>query len=171
MFHFQRIEALTGDLSDGTQLEDFHREQWGGTFGGPLKTDKAFIFAALEGITGNFKRPNLGRQLGDTPCPVANPTIQQNEALINAQRRLPAHGPALSFFQSPLNMNEATPIEHPVKTIALLTKLDRRRERRRTTSPDRGTSITRGRPTRRSTSRPTARPPTASKAIRRASTS
>ncbi|MBA3640607.1 MAG: TonB-dependent receptor [Acidobacteria bacterium] len=29
LFHFQRLGALTGDLSDGTQLEDFHREQWG----------------------------------------------------------------------------------------------------------------------------------------------
>ncbi len=67
LFHFQRLGALTGDLSDGTQLEDFHREQWGGTYGGPLKQDRAFIFAALEGITGNFKRPNLGRQELRTP--------------------------------------------------------------------------------------------------------
>src|SRR5688572_23534352 len=84
LFHFQRLAALTGDLSDGTRLEDFHREQWGGTYGGPLKQDRAFIFAALEGITGNFKRPNLGQQLGGTPCPVSNPTVQANEGLINA---------------------------------------------------------------------------------------
>jgi len=123
VFHFQRLEGLTGDLSDGTQLEDFHREQWGGTFGGPIKRDKAFIFAALEGITGNFKRPNLGRQLGDTACPVANPTIQQNEALINNNADCQRTA-LLSFFNSSLNMNEAAPIERPVKTIALLTKLD-----------------------------------------------
>ena len=54
--------GVLGDLSDGTQLEDFHREQWGGTFGGPIRKDKAFVFVALEGITGNFTRPNLGRQ-------------------------------------------------------------------------------------------------------------
>ena len=73
VFYFQRLEELTGELSDGTNLEDFHREQLGGTFGGPIKKDKAFFFAALEGITGNFERPNLGSQLGDTACPVSNP--------------------------------------------------------------------------------------------------
>ena len=123
LFHFQRIAALTGDLSDGTRLEDFRREQFGGTFGGPLKTDKAFFFVALEGITGNFKRPNLGRQVGDTPCPVANPTIQQNEALINANGDCQRTA-LLSFFQSRFSFNEGTPIEHPVETISLLTKID-----------------------------------------------
>ena len=56
-FHFQRLEGLTGDLSDGTKLEDFHREQFGGTLGGPLRRDRAFFFTAIEGITGNFSRP------------------------------------------------------------------------------------------------------------------
>ena len=84
LFYFQRHEALTGELSDGSTLDNFHREQWGGTFGGALKKDKAFLFVALEGINGDFQRPNLGRQVGDTPCPVANPTVQANESLINA---------------------------------------------------------------------------------------
>ena len=117
------MAALTGDLSDDTRLEDFHREQWGGTFGGPLKQDKAFIFAALEGITGNFKRPNLGRQVGDTPCPVASPTLGQNEALINQNgdcQRLAL----LSYFQTRFSQDEARPIDHPVETVALLTKFD-----------------------------------------------
>ena len=74
LFHFQRLEGLTGELSDGTSLEEFHREQFGGTIGGPIKRDKAFYFAALEGITGNFERPNLGQPIG-APCPVSNPTL------------------------------------------------------------------------------------------------
>ena len=123
LFHFQRHESLTSELSDGSNLDGFHREQWGGTFGGPIKTDKAFFFGALEGITGNFTRPNLGRQIGDTACPVANPTVQQNEALINGnadcQRRA-----LLSFFNTRLGMDESLPIEHPVTTIAALGKLD-----------------------------------------------
>lgn len=123
LFYFQRLEALTGELSDGSSLDDFHREQWGGTFGGPLKKDKTFIFAAVEGINGNFTRPNLGRQLGETPCPVATPDVQQHESLItgNADCQRTA---LLGFFDSRLNMDEAAPIEHPIETVAILTKLD-----------------------------------------------
>ena len=123
LFHFQRMAALTGDLSDGTRLEDFRREQWGGTFGGPLKKDTAFLFAALEGITGNFKRPNLGRQIGATPCPVASPTIQQHEALIAANPDCQRTA-LLAFFNARFNQDEARPIEHPVTTVAILGKVD-----------------------------------------------
>ena len=123
LFYFQRLEALTGKLSDGTDLEDFHREQWGGTFGGPLKRDKAFAFVALEGITGNFSRSNLGRQLGDTPCPVGSPNIQQDEALINANPDCQRTA-LLGFFQSQFGMDESRPIEHPVETVSILSKLD-----------------------------------------------
>ncbi len=122
LFHFQRMAALTGDLSDGSRLEDFHREQWGGTYGGPLKKDKTFVFAALEGITGNFKRPNLGRQLGATACPVTNPTVQQNEALINDN--FDCQRTALLAFFNARGMDEARPVEHPVTTVAFLGKLD-----------------------------------------------
>jgi hypothetical protein len=123
LFHFQRLKALTGDLSDGSELEKFRREQFGGTIGGPLVRDKAFFFVATEGITGNFERPNLSVPVGATPCPVANPTIQQNEALIgsNADCQRTA---LLSFFRTRLNQDEGTPIEHPIKTVAVLGKLD-----------------------------------------------
>jgi hypothetical protein len=123
LFYFQRLESLTGELSDGTNLDGFHREQWGGTVGGPIKKDKAFFFGALEGITGDFTRPNLGRQLGDTACPVANPNILQNEALINGNADCQRTA-LLSFFNSRLGMDESLPIAHPVRTVAVLGKLD-----------------------------------------------
>ena len=119
-FHYQRLEALTGELSDGTTLDKFHREQFGGTIGGPIAKDRAFYFAALEGITGNFQRPNLSRTIG-TPCPVTNPTIQGNEALINSSGDCQRVA-LLNFFSSQLGQNEALPIEHPIKTAALLLK-------------------------------------------------
>src|SRR5262245_24333990 len=122
LFHFQRLEALTGDLSDGTKLEDFHREQFGGTLGGPLKKDKAFFFVAFEGITGNFQRPNLSVPIG-TPCPINNPTVPANEALINANADCQRQA-LLNFFQTRLGQNEGEPVEHPIDTKALLLKAD-----------------------------------------------
>jgi hypothetical protein len=123
IFHFQRLEGLTGDLSDGSKLEKFHREQSGGTIGGPLLRDKAFYFVALEGIGGNFERPNLSRQLGDTACPVPNPTIQADEGLINSNADCQRTA-LLDFFQTRLGQDESRPIEHPVTTVALLSKVD-----------------------------------------------
>ncbi len=123
VFYFQRMEGLTGDLSDGSKLEDFHREQYGGTVGGPIQKDKAFFFLAFEGINGNFQRPNLSRQLGDVPCPVQNPTVTQNEALINSNPDCQRTA-LLSFFQSRLNINEGTPIKHPQRTSSILGKVD-----------------------------------------------
>jgi hypothetical protein len=123
LFYFQRLEGLTGELSDGTTLDKFHREQFGGTLGGPITQDKAFYFAAVEGITGNFQRPNLGRQLGDTPCPVGTPTLAANAALINANADCQRVA-LLDFFQSRLNQDESLPVEHPVRNAAVLLKTD-----------------------------------------------
>jgi hypothetical protein len=122
LFHFQRLEALTGKLSDGTTLEEFHREQFGGTIGGPVRRDKSFFFGAIEGITGNFTRPNLSVPIGDG-CPIQNPTVPAAEPIINVIpdcQRLAL----LNFFQSRLNQDESLPLEHPIKTAALLLKSD-----------------------------------------------
>jgi hypothetical protein len=122
LFYFQRMEALTGDLSDGTKLEDFHREQFGGTIGGPIQRDKAFYFGAVEGITGDFTRPNLSVPIG-TPCPVSAPTIGADEALINESADCQRVA-LISFMQNRLGQNEALPIAHPLKTVAILLKSD-----------------------------------------------
>ena len=120
LFFFKRTEGLSSDLSDGTRLENFRREQFGGTLGGALRKSKAFYFVAAEGITGDFTRPNLSRPIG-TACSVAAPTIGANEALINGSpdcQRLAL----LSFFKARLNMDEGRPIDHPVETAAILVK-------------------------------------------------
>ena len=169
MFYFQRLEGLTGDLSDGSKLEGFHREQYGGTIGGPIKKDKAFYFLAFEGITGDFERPNLSRQLGDVPCPVQNPTVPANETLINTNADCQRTA-LLGFMQSRLGLNEGVPIAHPSSPRPSSARWTSRSTRTASCRP-RGTSITRAKRTRRSTSRPTARRRTASKATRQRSTS
>src|SRR5438445_7342100 len=58
-FEYQRLEALASNTSDGKPLDSFHREQFGGTIGGPIKRDKMFVFGAFEQIFENLTRPNL----------------------------------------------------------------------------------------------------------------
>src|SRR6202035_441485 len=82
LFDYQRLEGLTSNTSDGKPLTDFHREQFGGTMGGPVVKDKAFYFAAFEGVRENLQRPNLSEAIG-APCPTSSPTLAANEAAIN----------------------------------------------------------------------------------------
>jgi hypothetical protein len=122
LFHFQRLEALAADTSDGQPLTDFHREQFGGTIGGPIIRDKLFFFGAVENINAGLTRANLSVPIG-TPCAVASPTVQANETLINGsadcQRRA-----LLTFFQNRLGQDEGQPVKHPIRNTALLGKLD-----------------------------------------------
>src|SRR5437870_10050268 len=75
-FHFQRLEGLASNTSDGKSLKDFHREQFGGTLGGPIVRDKMFIFGAFEQIISNLTRDNLSAPIG-TPCSVSNPVFNK----------------------------------------------------------------------------------------------
>lgn len=121
LFHYQRLEGLTSEASDGSKLKDFHREQFGGTLGGPLKTDKAFFFVAAEHINEGFERANLGAPLGT--CPVASPSIRAHESLIadNAECQRLA---LLDFFRASRGQEEGLPVDHTINNTALLAKLD-----------------------------------------------
>src|SRR5215204_4870853 len=123
LFHFQRLEALTANTSDGRPLTDFHREQFGGNVGGPLRKDKAFFFVAYEQIFENLTRANLSEQVGPTPCPVSAPTILANEALIDANtdcQRLAL----LGFLRTARTQEEGLPIKRPIRNSAILGKFD-----------------------------------------------
>jgi hypothetical protein len=122
LFHYQRVEGLTSKTSDGQPLKDFHREQFGGTVGGPLVKDKGFFFLAVEGVRENLVRPNLSVPIGDA-CPVGTPTLAANEALINGSadcQRLAL----LGFFRSTRGQEEGLPVKHTIDNNALLGKMD-----------------------------------------------
>ena len=122
LFHFQRLEALTANTSDGKPLKDFRREQFGGTVGGPIRRDKAFFFFAFEGIRERLTRANLSEAIG-TPCPVAAPVVPTNEALINSNpdcQRLAL----INFISATTGTNEGLPVPHPIRNYAFLGKLD-----------------------------------------------
>src|SRR5882724_9592886 len=120
LFHYQRVEGLTSNTSDGNPLTDFRREQFGGTVGGPVVKNKAFYFLALEGVRENLLRPNLSQAIG-TPCPVSAPTLAANEALIGSSadcQRLAL----LSFFRTRRGQDDGQPVQHAVNNNAVLTK-------------------------------------------------
>ncbi|HMV85892.1 MAG TPA: carboxypeptidase regulatory-like domain-containing protein [Blastocatellia bacterium] len=122
LFHFQRLEKLTSNTSDGKPLKDFHREQFGGSIGGPIIREKLFYFGTFEQIKGNLTRPNLSAAIG-TPCSVQTPTIQANEALINGSadcQRLAL----LNFFKTTRGQDEGLAVKKPINTSAFLGKLD-----------------------------------------------
>ncbi len=123
LFYFQRLEALTSNTSDGKPLTDFHREQFGGVIGGPIKKDKAFYFFAFEQIFENVTRANLSGQIGATACPVSTPTIQANEAIINNNtdcQRLAL----VNFLRTSRSQNDGLPLKRPIKNSAFLGKID-----------------------------------------------
>jgi len=121
-FYFQRFEGLTANTSDGKPLKDFHREQYGGTVGGPFSRDRAFYFLAFEGIRENLERANLSEPIG-TPCTIATPTIIANEALINGSedcQRLAL----INFFRVTRNQEEGLPILHKINNQAFFSRVD-----------------------------------------------
>ena len=122
LFHFQRLEALTANTSDGKPLKDFRREQFGGSIGGPIKRDKSFFFVAFEGIRERLTRATLSAAIG-TPCSVSAPTIIANEALINGSadcQRLAL----INFIKASRNQDEGLPVQHPIRNYAFLGKTD-----------------------------------------------
>lgn len=122
LFHFQRLEALTANASDGKPLKDFRREQFGGTIGGPIVKDKAFFFFALESIRERLTRANLSEPIG-TPCPVTAPTIAADEGLINdtpdCQRVA-----LINFIQATTGQDDGLPVSHLIRNTAFLGKFD-----------------------------------------------
>ncbi|MGZ4818358.1 MAG: TonB-dependent receptor [Terriglobales bacterium] len=123
LFHFQRLEALSSDTSDGKPLKDFSREQFGGTVGGPIIKNKMFFFGAVEQIVENLTRDNLSAPIGATPCPVQAPTILANEGIINSNpdcQRLAL----INFMKTTRDQDEGLPVKHPVRNTAVLGKYD-----------------------------------------------
>src|SRR2546425_567742 len=123
LFHFQRLEALTADTSDGKPLQDFRREQFGGTIGGPIVKQKMFYFGAFEQIFENLTRPNLSASLGS--CPFTTPVISNaaQEAAIGSNSECQRLA-LLNFFQTSRTQQEGLPISHPIRNSAALGKFD-----------------------------------------------
>jgi hypothetical protein len=124
VFHFQRLEALTANASDGSPLTDFRREQFGGTIGGPIQKNKAFFFFSFEGVREKLTRDNLSVPLG-AACSVAAPVITNpaHETAINGSPECQRVA-LLNFFRANRSQEEGLPVEHKINNNAVLAKLD-----------------------------------------------
>jgi Carboxypeptidase regulatory-like domain/TonB-dependent Receptor Plug Domain len=129
LFYYQRLQALTGNTSDGTPLTNFHREQFGGSVGGHIIKDKLFFFAAGEGIDENLLRANLSQYnataLGSAACPITSPVFGSNitDAQINGngdcQRQV-----LLNFYKTKFSEDEGQPVDHVVHNGAFFGRVD-----------------------------------------------
>jgi len=115
-FEYFRDESLTAATSDGKPLDNFRRNQFGGSIGGPIKTDKLFFFGATEGIRENLSRSNLSTALGASACGVTNPVFGSNitdtqiEGNPDCQRQV-----LLDFMKTSFNEDDSKPVDHLVR--------------------------------------------------------
>src|SRR5262249_2484699 len=122
VFHYQRLEALTSNTSDGKPLTDFRREQSGGSIGGPIVPNKAFFFGTFEQIFENLRRDNLSTAIG-SPCSISAPVVGANDAAIAASadcQRLAL----INFYKNRFGQDESLPVIHSIKNSAALSRFD-----------------------------------------------
>jgi hypothetical protein len=127
-FEYFRTEALTAATSDGKPLQDFRRNQFGGSLGGPLIKDKLFFFAAGEGIRENLTRPNLSSTIG-AACSKKIPIVGTDDTLIqgsvDCQRAALINFFKTAAFPAPFkNTDEGQPVIHDVRNAAIFGRVD-----------------------------------------------
>src|SRR6266566_4861729 len=123
LFEFQRLKALSSSTSDGKPLEGFHREQFGGTAGGPIIKDKLFWFGSGEGIREDLTRKNLSVPLG-AACPVVSPVAGVDDTLINGSPECQRVA-LLNFYKgAPFNKDEGKPVDHAIRNGAAFGRVD-----------------------------------------------
>jgi hypothetical protein len=128
LFEYFRTEALTAATSDGKPLDNFRRNQFGGSIGGPLQKDKLFFFASGEGIREDLTRKNLSVPLGPA-CSVATPVAGVDDAAIAAspecQRVALLNFFKTATFPSPFkNTDEGQSVIHEVRNASVFGRID-----------------------------------------------
>ncbi|GAC1638790.1 MAG: hypothetical protein NVS9B14_19540 [Candidatus Acidiferrum sp.] len=123
-FEYFRDESLTAATSDGKPLDNFRRNQFGGSLGGPIQKDKLFFFGAVEGIRENLTRANLSTAIG-TPCassPVFDGTTA-TDTLINSSPDCQRQA-LLNFMKTKFNEDDSKPVDHLVRNASTFGRVD-----------------------------------------------
>jgi hypothetical protein len=123
-FEYFRTQSLSADTSDGKPLQDFRRNQFGGSLGGPIFKDRLFFFGAAEGIRENLTRTNLSSAIG-TPCGsnIAFDDTPATDAQILANPDCQRVA-LLNFMQSTFGENDGAPINHAIRNGAAFGRID-----------------------------------------------
>jgi len=124
LFEYQRLKALSSSTSDGQPLEGFHREQFGGSVGGPIVKSKLFFFGSAEGIRENLTRKNLSVPLG-TPCassPVFDGT-PVTDGLIMSTPDCQRQG-LLNFLQANFSEDDGKSVDHSIRNGSAFGRVD-----------------------------------------------
>jgi hypothetical protein len=123
-FEYFRTQDLSANTSDGKPLQDFRRNQFGGSMGGPIYKDRLFFFGAAEGIRENLTRQNLSATIG-TPCGsniVFNGTPGTDaQILANPDCQRVA---LLNFMQSTFKENDGASVNHAIRNGAAFGRID-----------------------------------------------
>src|SRR6266478_4449539 len=123
-FEYFRTESLSANTSDNKPLQDFRRNQFGGSLGGPIYNDKLFFFGASEGIRENLTRQNLNAAIG-TPCGSSiafdGTPATDSKILANPDCQRVA---LLNFMQSTFKENDGAPVNHAIRNGAAFGRID-----------------------------------------------
>src|SRR5437588_5357639 len=123
-FEYFRTEGLSAATSNGQPLQDFRRNQFGGSFGGPIRRDKLFFFAAGEGIRENLTRKNLSAPIGTTcPTNIAFDGTAATDAAILAAPDCQRVA-LLNFMKTSFNETDGAPINHAIRNGAVFGRID-----------------------------------------------
>ena len=169
LFHFQRLEGLTSNTSDGKPLTDFHREQFGGTVGGPLVKDKAFFFRRAR---GHPREPAAAEPVGADrhAVPGQRADARRQRSADQRQPRLPAAG-AAQLLPRAAARRKGCRSSTRVNNNALLAKLDWNLTPANNLSVSYNFNYSKNDEPDLRRRRPTATPPTAPKGRRRSTSS
>jgi outer membrane receptor for ferrienterochelin and colicin len=127
-FEYFRTEGLAAATSDGQPLKDFRRNQFGGSFGGPIAKDKLFFFVAGEGVRENLTRDNLSTPLGPA-CSVATPVSPTDDAVIDGSAECQRVA-LINFFKTATfpapykNTDESLPVDHQQRNASIFGRMD-----------------------------------------------
>jgi len=123
-FEYFRTEGLSSATSNGQPLDNFQRNQFGGSVGGPIYKDKLFFFGAGEGIRENLSRKNLSVPIG-TACPsniMFDGTAATDAKILatpDCQRVA-----LLNFLQTTFKEIDGLPVDHLVRNGAVFGRVD-----------------------------------------------